>query len=111
MRRIILTALVLLSVVGFTVPVMAIGLGLAFSGGVSKVYSFDTSEGDGHSLAYGGSLFLDTAVAQDSLFNYRLHFTILGFDQETSEGKKTMKLKEYDTPSTTVSVSASFAPG
>ncbi len=91
MRRFALIAIILLAVAGFSTQAMAIGIGGAFSAGASKVYSFDASEGDGDGYTYGGSLVLDTAVAQNSLFNYRLNFSILALTQDTSEGSRKYK--------------------
>lgn len=91
MRRILLIAFALFAIVGFSIPAMAIGIGGAFSAGVTKVYCFDASEGDGDGLSYGGSLVFDTAVANNSLFNYRLNLAILAVDQETSEGSRDYK--------------------
>ncbi len=86
MKRALVFILALFVIVGFSVPVMAIGVGGSLSAGVAKVYWINSSStGKGSGYAYGGSLIFDTAVAQNSLFNYRANFAIQAFQGDTKD--------------------------
>ncbi len=87
MRRVLLLALIALAVVGFSLPAMAIGVGGSFTAGVAKVYWVSGGgSGEGDGSVYGGSLVFDTALAQNSLFNYRANFAIQALESDTEGG-------------------------
>ncbi len=94
MKRALVLVLAVFATIIFSVPVMAIGLGGSFTAGVAKAYWTDLeTEGSGTAAFYGGSFIFDTAVAKNSLFNYRANFAIQAIDADTEsdsveEGEK-----------------------
>lgn len=84
MKRAMVLILAVFAITCFSAPVMAIGVGGSFSAGVARVYWINSSAtGKGSGYAYGGSILFDTAVAQNSLFNYRANFAIQAIDGDT----------------------------
>jgi len=87
MKRLLHLALIVIAIVAFSVPAMAIGIGGSFTAGAAKVYWVSgAGTGEGNGSAYGGSLVFDTAVAHDSLFNYRANFAIQALESDTESG-------------------------
>lgn len=87
MKRFFKLASIIVAIVTFSVPALAIGIGGSFTAGIAKVYWVNGGgSGEGDGSAYGGSLVFDTAVAQDSLFNYRANFAIQALESDTKGG-------------------------
>lgn len=96
MKRALVLILTIFAIIGFYLPAMAIGIGGSFTAGVAKVYWTDlATEGSGSATLYGGSIIFDTAVAKNSLFNYRANFAIqaINADTEADSGEEGKKLK------------------
>ncbi len=88
MKRALVLILAVFAFIGFSVPVMAIGVGGSFSAGVAKVYWINSSSnGEGSGSAYGGSFIFDTAVAQNTLFNYRANLAIQAVQGDTNDNE------------------------